>query len=72
MASQNIDAETVSLSAQKLGGSANTSWLENLINHEEVQYHQIAGFMGYLLQIIYQVSLKQLADSCLEVAVSDE
>lgn len=58
MASQNIDPERVSLSAPKLGGSGNTSWLENLINHEEVHYHQIAGFMGYLLQIIYQVSLK--------------
>ncbi|CAO2829275.1 unnamed protein product [Amaranthus hypochondriacus] len=56
MASQNIDPERVSLSAPKLGGSGNTSWLENLINHEEVHYHQIAGFMGYLLQIIYQVT----------------
>lgn len=53
--SQNMDAEQGSNVAPMPGGSANTSLLKGLNNREDVHVHHIAGFMGYLLQVMYQV-----------------
>lgn len=55
-ASQNGDAEQGYDVAPRLGGRENPSLLKRLCSHEEVYDHQIAGSLGYLFQILYQVT----------------
>lgn len=54
--SENNDAEQGSYVAPRLGGSANTPLLKSLNNGEVVHVRHIAGFMCYLLQVLYQVA----------------
>ncbi|KAJ8438515.1 LOW QUALITY PROTEIN: hypothetical protein Cgig2_024604 [Carnegiea gigantea] len=52
--SQSFDVEQVYYAFPRVGSSENM--LKSLCNHEEINVRQIAGFVGYLFQIMYQVS----------------
>lgn len=54
--SQSFDVEQVYYAFPRVGSSENMSMLKSLCNHEEINVRQIAGFVGYLFQIMYQVS----------------
>uniref|UniRef100_A0A7C9E1E2 Uncharacterized protein n=1 Tax=Opuntia streptacantha TaxID=393608 RepID=A0A7C9E1E2_OPUST len=51
-----FDVEPGYYAFPRLGSSEDTSMLKSLCNHEEVNVRQIAGSVGDLFQIIYQVS----------------
>ncbi|XP_074303869.1 uncharacterized protein LOC141638374 isoform X1 [Silene latifolia] len=54
--SLNIDAEQGPDVVPKMGGGQDTPLLKNWSNRGEVHVRQIAGFMGYLFQTLYQVA----------------
>ncbi|KAH9619740.1 hypothetical protein KSS87_000257 [Heliosperma pusillum] len=54
--SLNIDTEHGSNVAAKIGGGQETPLLKNWSNRGQVHVRQVAGFMGYLFQSLYQSS----------------